>query len=142
MRKIIFMIIILLMNAHGVFAASINTNAEGVALKGYDAVAYFTQNQAVMGKSEIQDEWMGVRWYFANEEHKQAFIKNPEKYAPQYGGYCAFAVSQGSKADIDPDAWTVIDGKLYLNVNQAVRTRWLQNSAVYIQKADENWSRM
>ena len=99
----------------------INTTwLEGVAVKGYDPVAYFVEGKPVKGSGKFEHKWMGAKWHFSSAENRDSFAKNPEKYAPQYGGYCAYAVSQGAIADIDPTAWKIVNGKLYLNLNHAV----------------------
>jgi hypothetical protein len=111
----------------------------GTALKGYDPVAYFAQNQAVKGSPQFSYDWMNAKWLFATAENRDKFKASPEQYAPQYGGYCAYAVSQGRTAPIDPDAWRIVDGKLYLNYSKGVQKKWEQDRAGYIQKADQNW---
>ena len=122
--------------------AHVNATPEGVAIKGYDPVAYFTEQKPVMGSAEFEYIWNGAKWRFATGEHLALFNADPEKYAPQYGGYCAYAVSQGKTADIDPEAWAVYNGKLYLNLNKDVRRLWDKNRKNYVRKADENWPRM
>ncbi|MDP3921329.1 MAG: YHS domain-containing (seleno)protein [Candidatus Omnitrophota bacterium] len=123
----------------GVLQAGFNSDAQGLALKGYDAVAYFTESAAVPGTAEHEVAWQGVKWRFKNEENKALFAADPEKYAPQYGGYCAFAVSRGATADGDPNAWSIEGGKLYLNLNARIRSRWQQNARANIESADKNW---
>lgn len=120
----------------------VNTTPDGVAIKGYDPVAYFTQNKPVQGSAEFEYPWNGAKWRFASREHRELFRADPEKYAPRYGGYCAYAVSQGKTADIDPDAWTVLEGRLYLNLDKDVQKLWKKDMKEYIHKADENWPRM
>ena len=122
--------------------APINVDAEGVTLKGYDPVAYFTDSAPVKGKKEFQYEWHGAKWLFASQEHLAMFQANPEKYAPHYGGYCAYAVSQGKTADIDPEAWSIVDGRLYLNLNKDVQNLWDKDRPGYIKKADQNWPKL
>jgi YHS domain-containing protein len=117
----------------------VNADADGVAIKGYDPVAYFTLEAPAKGTHEFQLEWHGARWRFSSREHLELFRETPGKYAPQYGGYCAYAVSQGSTADIDPEAWAIVDGKLYLNLNKDVQTLWDKDRAGYIKMADKNW---
>ena len=112
---------------------------DGVAIRGTDPVAYFKESKAVQGSSEFEYEWMGVKWQFSNEENRDLFASNPEEYAPQYGGYCAWAVSQGYTASIDPQAWKIVDGKLYLNYSQDVQKRWSKDIPGNIAKADANW---
>jgi YHS domain-containing protein len=111
----------------------------GVAIEGTDPVAYFTGGKPVPGSSEFEHEWMGATWRFASAEHRDRFAADPEKYAPQYGGYCAWAVSQGYTAKIDPAAWKIVDGKLYLNYSPAVQSQWQSDIPGNIAKADANW---
>jgi len=122
--------------------APVNATTDGVAIKGYDPVAYFTQSKPVQGSAEFEYLWNGAKWRFASQEDRDLFKSDPEKYAPKYGGYCAYAVSQGKTADIEPDAWTVLEGKLYLNLNKDVQRLWEKDMRGYIKKADENWPRM
>ncbi len=112
------------------------------AIKGYDPVAYFTEGKPVKGKRAHRYEWMGAIWYFASAAHKEAFQQNPEKYAPQYGGYCAYAVSQGTIAGIDPRAWTIVVNKLYLNLSLRIQKLWQEDIPRHIAKADENWPKL
>ncbi len=109
------------------------------AIKGYDPVAYFKENKPVKGVQEYSLEWKDVTWFFVNQENMDLFSKNPEKYAPQYGGYCAYSVAQGYTAKIDPTAWKIVDGKLYLNYNESVKRNWEKYQDKYIDKAEENW---
>lgn len=111
----------------------------GVAIEGYDAVAYFEDGQPVEGSKDFTFEWMDATWRFASAEHRDLFKADPEKYAPQYGGYCAYAVSQGGTAGIDPEAWSIVDGKLYLNYNQKIQKKWEADRDAFIEAADENW---
>ena len=111
----------------------------GLAIEGYDPVAYFTQAKPVEGKSAHEVEWKGATWRFADAPNRDLFTEAPEKYAPQYGGYCAWAVSQGYTAKIDPAAWRVVDGKLYLNYSKGVQRQWESDVAGNIAKADANW---
>lgn len=119
--------------------AQINRNGTGHAIGGYDAVAYFTDHAAVRGVSEHAHEWRGARWLFASEEHRALFAAHPERYAPAYGGYCAYAVSQSRIARIDPDAWSIEGGRLYLNYSLDIRRQWLADRARYIRDADAIW---
>jgi len=112
---------------------------DGLAIKGYDPVAYFTDRKPVAGKPEFSHDWMGAKWLFASAEHRDAFAKEPEKYAPQYGGYCAYGVAQGYAVKIEPDAWTVVDGKLYLNYDKGVQKTWEKDIPGYIAEADKKW---
>ena len=120
-------------------SSEINITDGNVAIKGYDPVAYFTDMKPVKGLPEFEYSWKGARWRFSSESHREMFGADPEKYAPRYGGYCAYAVSQGKLADIDPDSWTIYESRLYLNLNQDVQQLWEKDKPGYIRKADENW---
>lgn len=111
------------------------------AIKGYDPVAYFNTSKPVKGKKEIAYQWKDATWYFDNEDNKKTFVANPEKYAPQYGGYCAYGWSKGYPAKIEPEAWTIVDGKLYLNYDMSVKNLWDKDQHGFIKKADENYQK-
>ena len=108
-------------------------------IKGYDPVAFFTQQQAVHGKPAIAINHDGGTFWFASEEHRRLFEQNPDKYAPRFGGFCALGVVQGRLLDADPEAFTVHKGRLYLNGNKQIREKWRQNKNENIQKAEKNW---
>jgi len=110
-----------------------------VAIRGYDPVAYFTTGKATKGDSDHSFEWTGANWYFDSEENRNLFKANPEKYAPQFGGYCAYAVAKNSTAKTDPEAWTIVDGKLYLNYSKKIRDQWKEDQAANIVKGHKNW---
>jgi YHS domain-containing protein len=116
-----------------------NLDSSGLALKGYDPVAYFAEGKPAQGKPEITASHEGATYRFASAANRDAFAAAPGKYAPQYGGYCAYGMASGYKAPIEPDAWTIVEGKLYLNYNQSVRSRWSSDIPGYIRKADANW---
>ena len=116
-----------------------SNSATGVAINGYDPVAYFTDGKPVEGTDMHSLSWKGATWYFASAENKEIFEAMPEKYAPQYGGYCAYAVSYGSTATTAPEAWSIVDGKLYLNYSVGVQRRWNSDQQGYIKKANKNW---
>ena len=111
----------------------------GVAINGYDPVAYFTDGKPVDGSDDFTHDWNGATWRFASAEHRDMFAADPEKYAPQYGGYCAWAVSQGYTASTDPTAWKIVDDKLYLNYSVGVQQRWVKDIPGNIAKGDKNW---
>ncbi len=113
-----------------------------VALSGYDPVAYFTQKAAVKGSDEFKMTWNGAEWHFANAADLAAFKANPAKYAPQYGGYCAWAVSQGYTASGDPTVWKVVNDKLYVNYNAEVGEKWQKNIPGFITAANTNWPKI
>jgi YHS domain-containing protein len=111
----------------------------GVAIDGYDPVAYFTDQIAVKGSSEFSSEFEGSTFHFASEAHRDAFAAKPAKFAPQYGGYCAYGMAKGYKASIDPVAFTVVGDTLYLNYSEGVRAQWLSDIPGSIRQADVNW---
>jgi hypothetical protein len=121
--------------------SAVNTGYFGdVAIMGYDTVAYFTDGKATKGSPEITYKWMGASWQFATPEHRDAFAAKPISYAPQYGGYCSAGVVAGEvTSNIDPEAWSIVDGKLYLNYSKPVREEWEQNSEEMIAGADAKW---
>lgn len=119
--------------------AGINTDGEGVALRGFDAVAYFAVNNAVQGNKTYEFAWNGAKWFFASAENLEKFRQNPEAYAPQFGGYCSYAVSKGYTADGDPMAWKIVDGKLYLNYSPKVKEVWEKEQTENIRNAEKNW---
>lgn len=108
----------------------------GVAIRGYDPVAYFTDGKPVSGKDEFTTEWMGAKWKFASQDHLDKFKADPAKYAPQYGGYCAYGVAQGHAVKIEPDQFTIVSGKLYLNYDADINKKWRADEAGYIKTAD------
>ena len=109
------------------------------AIDGYDPVAYFTSGQPAEGQPDITFEWKGATWHFASPENRDLFAENPEQYAPQFGGWCAYGWAQGYPARIDPDAWSIVDGKLYLNYNRKVQQKWEENREAYIEAAGRNY---
>jgi YHS domain-containing protein len=137
--KTILASVLLSLAAAAYAAGETNADSSGLALKGYDPVAYFTEGKPVRGTPEFTATHEGATYRFASAANRDAFAAAPAKYAPQYGGYCAFGMASGYKAPIEPDAWTVVDGKLYLNYNQSVRSRWSTDVPGYVRKADANW---
>ena len=115
-------------------------NSKGNAIKGYDTVAYFTEGKAVKGSAKYQSKYHGFTWQFSSKKHKDLFDKDPKKYLPQYNGYCAYGIGEGGYlAPIDPTAFTVDNGKLYLNYNHSISKKWKKNKAGYIKKGDATW---
>lgn len=112
------------------------TKADNVAVSGYDTVAYFTQNQPVKGSANFSTTYKGATWQFASQQHLDLFTANPAKYAPQYGGYCAFATAHNGEAPGNPLHWHIDNGKLYLNLNSHVQSLWLPKKAEFITRAD------
>ncbi|MEQ1865906.1 MAG: YHS domain-containing (seleno)protein [Micropepsaceae bacterium] len=110
-----------------------------LAVGGYDAVAYFKQNRPVEGVAPFSTDYKGATWRFSSQENLNAFKANPTAYAPQYGGYCAWAVSQGYTASGDPQFWKIVGGKLYLNYDSDVQKKWEKDIPGFIVKGDKNW---
>ncbi len=115
------------------------SDENNIVIRGTDPVAYFTQGAPVAGSAEFTYTWNSATWQFASAENRDLFAANPDAYAPQYGGFCAWAVSQGYTAPIDPNAWKIVDGKLYLNYSQGVQRRWERDIPGNITKANANW---
>ena len=111
----------------------------GKAIRGFDPVAFHTDKKPVVGNEAYSYKWKDAEWLFATQANLDSFKRAPEKYAPQYGGYCAFGTAEGHKAPTETDTWTVIDGKLYFNYNQEVKSMWSKDTKGYIEKADKNW---
>jgi YHS domain-containing protein len=109
------------------------------AIRGYDPAAYFTDGRPVKGSQQFTYAWKGATWRFATAANRDRFAADPEKFAPRYGGWCAYGVAGGYKASIDPEAWSIVDGRLYLNYSSGVRRDWVKDTAGYIRKADGNW---
>ena len=109
------------------------------ALSGYDAVAYFNESKPVAGRGDFTAEYNGAEWRFASAANRDTFLEDPARYAPQYGGYCAWAVSQGYTASTDPEAWKIVDGKLYLNYSKDVQATWERDIPGNIERGDANW---
>lgn len=114
-------------------------STDGIAINGYDTVAYHTQGKPVLGKAEHTHNWGGTVWHFTSAENAELFSANPQKYAPQYGGYCAFAAAQGYVAKTEPEAFSVVDGRLFLNYDLSIKKRWDGNKTEFIKSADKNW---
>ena len=131
-----------LMGSAFTYAADVdmNANANDVAIGGYDTVAYFTAGKAQPGTSDFTATYKNAIYQFSSAENRDLFRENPEKFAPQYGGFCAFGVSMERKFDVDPKAFKIVDNKLYLNLNSDVQKRWLTDTAGYIDTANDNWT--
>lgn len=122
----------------------IYVSGKHIALKGADVVAYYglpPEAGAIYGRPEISHEWKGATWLFATDETRERFIEDPERYAPRYGGYCAYALSQNKLVGTDPDAWTIYGDRLYVNNNLNGREKWRQDKDGYITQADVYWPR-
>lgn len=139
--KKLFALIIVLFSLPALAADEISTGIfSNKAVSGYDTVAYFTQGKPVKGDSKWQTEYKGADWYFSSQANLDTFKADPEAYVPQYGGYCAWAVSaKNDFAPSDPQQWAIVDGKLYLNYNAEVKNWWDDDRAGHISQADKNW---
>lgn len=122
--------------------SAVNVDAQGVALKGYDPVSYFSTSGPASGKPSLSASYHGATYWFANVTNRDAFKKNPERYEPAYGGYCAMGVALEKKLDVDPNLWRIVDGKLYLNVHKEAQTRWLENPKGNIDQANKIWAKV
>jgi YHS domain-containing protein len=109
------------------------------AIRGYDPVAYFTESKPVKGLKIYSHTWNGATWYFSSKKNQDLFMAHPQKYAPQFGGFCAYGVSRNYKVKTEPDAWTIVDGRLYLNYDTGVSEIWNKDRENYIKKGKENW---
>ena len=120
--------------------SEINTTFFGnLAIKGYDAVAFFSEGRAVKGSANFEYDWNGATWQFSSAENQALFAAQPDNYAPQYGGYCAWAVSQGYTAGIEPEQFEIVNDKLYLTYDAQVKQKWLRNRDAFIAAADKHW---
>jgi YHS domain-containing protein len=117
----------------------VNKDASGTAIKGQDPVAYFQSVRPVKGAPQFSHTWMGATWLFSSAANRDLFVANPQQYAPQFGGYCAWAVSKNYTADTDPEAWRIIDGKLYLNYSRSVQKTWEKDVQKRIEDGNRNW---
>lgn len=117
-----------------------SVDANDLAIKGYDPVAYFTDNGPAQGKAEYSATYNNAIYHFVNAANRDQFKADPQAYAPQYGGYCAFGVAMGKKFETDPEAWKIEGGKLYLNLDKSVQKRWLEDTQGFIQDANTNWT--
>ena len=143
MRKVILLLSLFWIN--NLFAADpvYTSFFSNSALGGYDAVAYFTQGKPQPGKKQFTFKYQGVNWLFSSAQHLNMFKANPQQYAPQYGGYCAWAVAE--KNDLgsgDPLRWNIVEGKLYLNYDQEIQTKWQKNIPGFITQGDIAWPKL
>ena len=132
---------ILLLVSGIIYSQEIYQTKDG-AIKGYDPVAYYTESKPVKGSSQFTYEWRGAKWHFSTAKNLELFKNNPDKYAPEYGGYCAYGVASGYKVKIEPEAWSIVNDKLYLNYDLGVQKSWNEDKSGYIKKADANWKNL
>lgn len=143
MKQFLLTLTFLFASSSALAVDEINTTFFGnLAIEGYDAVAYFTEQRAVEGSAEFETNYKDANWRFSSAANLAAFQADPERYAPQYGGYCAWAVSQNDTASIDPEQFTVHEGKLYLNYNKKISTRWKADKESFIVDADRYWPQL
>jgi len=116
-----------------------NLDRNGVAIQGYDPVAFFTDNRPVKGSSQFQSGYQGAKYYFASAEHKAAFDREPAKYAPQFGGYCAYGASQGHPAPVKIEAWQIVNGRLLMQYDLDIKDKFNKDQQGNLHKADQNW---
>lgn len=140
MKTKLITLLLLFYTAVGVAQTAKVYTTNGVAIKGYDPVAYFLQNKAVEGNDQFTFDWNGSKWKFASQANVDSFKVAPEKYAPQYGGYCAYGCSENHKSPTDPNAFTIVDNKLYLNYSLKVKSFWLKDTTSRIKDADAYWN--
>ena len=141
-RRVIAVIIFTVLSAVSAHAESdrkINKDESNIAIGGYDTVAYFTKKQPVQGKAEFEHLWQEAKWLFSSAEHRDMFAKDPDRYAPRYGGFCAMAMARGLEYTVDPKAWVIVKGKLYLNYSQEFTDEFLKDPDTAITDADDNW---
>ncbi|NTV48827.1 MAG: YHS domain protein [Geobacteraceae bacterium] len=136
MRSLLFAL--LLLTGFGSIAAG-ESSVGNLAIKGYDTVAYFQVGKALKGNESFTSQWHKLTWFFLSRENRDLFEAAPEKYAPQYDGYCAWAMTEERKAITDPEVWKIVDGKLYLNCSTAAYEKWSKDISGNIIKADKNW---
>jgi YHS domain-containing protein len=138
-KTLLLLVFFLLMSFQACAKPPISSSKDGVAIDGYDAVAYFTLGKPVQGSEKITHSWQGATWRFVNEEHRDKFAAEPEKYAPQYGGYCAYAMSDAGFAAGDGERWAIVEDRLYLNNNWLAQKLWEREIPEDIRDADGHW---
>jgi hypothetical protein len=126
--------------SHETAIPPINVNDDNVAIKGFDTVAYFTESKAAKGSEQFETVWEDARWWFTSAANRDLFTANPKRYSPQYGGYCAGGVAVGEFASVDPEAWKIVDGKLYLINSKELYKLWDKAPEAHIDYAEYNWS--
>jgi len=136
---VMFITVLLLLLIRAGDCSASTSLQNGVAIKGYDTVAYFTAGKAVKGSASFTFPWHDMTWHFSSKENRDLFAASPEKYAPQYDGWCAWAMTESRLAVTDPEVWKIVDGKLYLNCSQAAYEKWSRDIPGHIKKADAIW---
>ncbi|MGV3595575.1 MAG: YHS domain-containing (seleno)protein [Sediminibacterium sp.] len=143
MKKIIGSIVLLLIGLSTTFAQKAEIfSTNGKAIRGYDVVTFFSESKPVQGNESFSYTWKDATWLFSSKENLELFKTNPEKYVPQYGGYCAYGMSGGYKAPTVIETWKILNGKLYFNYSLKVQELWNKDQPGFIQKADLNWEKV
>jgi YHS domain-containing protein len=143
MKKSILILFVALLSATTFAQTAKHINLKNnIAIQGYDLVAFFESNKAIEGKKEISSKYNGAIYYFSSESNKALFLKKPEYYLPQFGGFCAYGMSEGYEAPIQPEAFTIVDNKLFLNYNLKVKEMWSKEQTARIEKATVNWEKI
>jgi hypothetical protein len=140
-RRMMGRALVLALASIGVAATAAETTPR-LAIKGYDPVAYFTPGKPTPGSPDISYEWDGARWQFADAAHRELFQRDPDAYAPQYGGYCAMGMTTGTRGETNPEVWAIVDGRLYLNFDRTAFEEWRQQQAANIARADFQWAKL
>jgi YHS domain-containing protein len=135
----LFLVCVLLIGLPASAGSLVSQSFSGIAIKGYDPVAYFTENKAIKGSDEFTHRWLGATWNFASAEHMEMFKADPINYLPQYGGYCAASMKDSATYEADPEAWRIVDGMLYLNYSTRLMTKWAKDIPGNISVANEKW---
>lgn len=138
---LLFFFTLLLLNGFGGVASG-QSHESDVAIKGYDTVAYFQAGKALKGSESFTFQWHNLTWYFLTKDNRDLFMASPERYAPQYDGYCAWAMTEARKAATDPEVWKIFNGKLYLNCSMEAYEKWSKDIPANIKKADANWLKL
>ena len=143
MKKLFGIIVLLLIGLSSTFSQKAEIfSTNGKAIRGYDVVAFFSESKPVLGNENFSYTWKETTWLFSSRENLELFKTNPEKYVPQYGGYCAYGMSGGYKAPTVIETWKILNGKLYFNYSLKVQELWNKDQSGYIQKADSNWEKV
>ncbi|MBT4045763.1 MAG: YHS domain-containing protein [Rhodospirillaceae bacterium] len=136
---IIFLLVVISVARAAEAPQHINVDADGYSIDRYDPVAYFTEGQPVRGKPEFSAEYQGAKYAFSSKKNRERFLDNPDKFVPQYGGFCAYGVVHGGKSNVDPEVWEIVDGRLYLMISGGTMSVWQKKKKTYIQMADKAW---
>lgn len=140
MVKLFISLVLITISVTAFSQEGVFSNTDGVAIKGYDPVAYFTSGKAMQGKDQFSYEWSGTKWKFDSQANLDMFKADPKRYAPQFGGFCAYGCSENHKSPTDPNAFTIVNNKLYLNYNLKVKEMWIKDTTTRIVSANTYWN--